>query len=225
MLAPRRVSICTMRTSSERAMRPFSGNPSDHSMTSRIAAHSQAPTSDRVEAAFVAGRNPATPPQGSADTTQKGSLRERHSVRIVRPHHPLRGMVVPLVRLWEGKGTRFFVVELPDGGHCRLPASWVDDGVSEPETLPTTSRVLSMEAARELSRVLAGLLGEPGHLSSSAVGAEVDSERTVRSLRDVGAGAGRNLETASGGVTPGDRRALRAPRAGVRGGEGERGAR
>lgn len=132
---------------------------------------------------------------------------------------------MPLVRLWEGKGTRFFVVELPDGGHCRLPASWVDDGISELEPLPVTSRVLSIESARELSRLLAGLPGESDHLSSSAVRAEVDSERTARSLRDVGGGAGRNLEAASGGVTPAGRRALRAVGAGVRRGEGEGGAR
>lgn len=80
-------------------------------------------------------------------------------MRIVWPHHPLYLQRVPLVELWEGSGRRRFVIELPDGSHTRIPASWADDGDGEPPELDQSGvAVLSLGAVRDLVAVLGQLV-------------------------------------------------------------------
>jgi hypothetical protein len=44
----------------------------------------------------------------------------QNTVRIIRPHHPLFGKTVSLVKIWEHKKKRYYVIELPDKSHTRI---------------------------------------------------------------------------------------------------------
>lgn len=79
--------------------------------------------------------------------------------------------MLPLVKFWELKGSRYYVIELPDRSHARIPASWADDGqallVGEAGSKP----LLTVEALRELAQTIHLLLdrssfGEDHDLSS-----------------------------------------------------------
>jgi hypothetical protein len=75
-------------------------------------------------------------------------------VRIIWPHHPLYLTKIPLVELWDGRGERL-VVELPDGSHTRIPASWADDGSGPvPAYCGSSGTLLSVEAVEELVALL-----------------------------------------------------------------------
>jgi hypothetical protein len=65
-----------------------------------------------------------TPPQSSQTTHSNDVSR----VRIIRPHHPLFGQWVSVVRLWEHKKKRYYIIELPDKSHTRIPLYWADNG-------------------------------------------------------------------------------------------------
>jgi hypothetical protein len=86
-------------------------------------------------------------------------------VRITWPHHPLYLQSVPLVELWEGSGHRRFVIELPDGSHTRIPASWADNGDGPPPDVDQSGApVLSLAAVRDLVVVLGQLVERrPAH--------------------------------------------------------------
>ena len=80
-------------------------------------------------------------------------------VRIVWIHHPLYAKRVRLVDFWRGCDGRWAVIELPDGSHARVAASWVDDGE---DPLPGraedgTQTQLTVLAVRELVEVLVQL--------------------------------------------------------------------
>jgi hypothetical protein len=62
--------------------------------------------------------------------------------------------IVPLVDFWDGWGERNFVVELPDGGHARIPCSWADESLRVPEPIAEAETKLSVASARELIPVL-----------------------------------------------------------------------
>jgi hypothetical protein len=81
-------------------------------------------------------------------------------VRITRAHHPLYGQRVQVARVWQDAACgKCFVVELADGSHMRLAASWASDGtdplppVVMSETKLSTASVLELlEAGRRLRR-------------------------------------------------------------------------
>jgi hypothetical protein len=61
----------------------------------------------------------------SSQTTHSNDVSR---VRIIRPHHPLFGQWVSVVRLWEHKKKRYYIIELPDKSHTRIPLYWADNG-------------------------------------------------------------------------------------------------
>jgi hypothetical protein len=95
--------------------------------------------------------------QASSKTTYKGeSNGAGEVVRVVWIHHPLYAKWVRLVDLWGGCDGPWAFIELPDGSHTRISASWVDDGESPlpPPSETRTETVLSVSAVRELVDVL-----------------------------------------------------------------------
>jgi hypothetical protein len=65
-------------------------------------------------------------PQRPSNTAHSNTQFEL--VRIIRPHHPLYGKTFPLVRTWKHKKSRFYIIQLPDKSHIRIPIDWADDG-------------------------------------------------------------------------------------------------
>jgi hypothetical protein len=62
---------------------------------------------------------------------------------------------VPLVKIWESKGSRHYVVELPDRSHVRIPLSWADDGQAPLEEHHDSEALLSVETTRDLAAAIA----------------------------------------------------------------------
>ena len=79
--------------------------------------------------------------------------------RIIWIHHPLYAKKVRLVDLWRGCDGPWAVIELPDGSHARVAASWIDDGERQlaPRAESDAQLHLSVSAVRELVEVLAQL--------------------------------------------------------------------
>jgi hypothetical protein len=71
-------------------------------------------------------------------------------VRIIRPHHPLFGKTLPLVKLWEHKKRRYYVIELLDQSHARIPLHWADEGRGPLPEISSNLPVLTSEAIKEL---------------------------------------------------------------------------
>jgi hypothetical protein len=72
------------------------------------------------------------------------------TVRIIRPHHPLFGKTLPLIKIWEHKKKRYYVIELPDKSHTRIPLHWADQGKTPlPEHL-SGQPVFTVHSIREL---------------------------------------------------------------------------
>jgi hypothetical protein len=65
--------------------------------------------------------------------------------------------VLPVVELWDGWGDRHFVVELPDGGHARIPCAWADESLRMPEAVAATEAKLSLASAKELIALIRNL--------------------------------------------------------------------
>jgi hypothetical protein len=65
--------------------------------------------------------------------------------------------IVPVVTIWDGWGDRHLVVELPDGGHARIPCAWADESLSVPQIVAPSERKLSVASARELVALLGSL--------------------------------------------------------------------
>jgi hypothetical protein len=78
-------------------------------------------------------------------------------VRIIRPHHPLYGQSVTLVKIWQHKKRRYYVIELPDNSHTRIPLSWADDGNTPLPQVPPNLPFLTIDSIRQLSCLLANL--------------------------------------------------------------------
>lgn len=76
------------------------------------------------------------------------------SVRIIRPHHPLFGKTVPLVKLWEHKKRRYYVIELPDQSHTRIPLHWADEGKGPLPKISSNPPYLNIQAIKELISLL-----------------------------------------------------------------------
>ena len=74
-----------------------------------------------------------------------------HTVRIIRPHHPLFGQLVNIVKIWEHKKKRYYVVELPDKSHTRIPLHWADDGKSSIAEPPICDQPFTVQSIREIT--------------------------------------------------------------------------
>lgn len=71
---------------------------------------------------------------------------------MVRPHHPLLGRKLEVLR----DGDRLLVVRLPDGCGARIPRAWTDaDGAPPPRPEPET--ILTAEALREILSLVESL--------------------------------------------------------------------
>jgi len=71
-------------------------------------------------------------------------------VRIIRPHHPLYGKTVSLVKIWQHKKKRYYVIELPDKSHTRIPLYWADDGNTPLHQIPHNLPFLTIDSIRQL---------------------------------------------------------------------------
>jgi hypothetical protein len=76
------------------------------------------------------------------------------SVRIIRPHHPLFGQTVPLVKLWEHKKRRYYVIQLPDQSHTRIPLHWADDGKGPLPEISSKLPALTIPAIKALISIM-----------------------------------------------------------------------
>jgi hypothetical protein len=89
-----------------------------------------------------------TLPQTYNTTHSKSNLKT--TVRIIRPHHPLYGKTVPVVKIWEHKKKRYYVIELPDKSNTRIPLDWADEGkIPLPEN-PSSQPVFTVQSIREI---------------------------------------------------------------------------
>ena len=79
------------------------------------------------------------------------------TVRIIRPHHPLFGKTVKLVKIWEHKKKRYYVIELPDKSHTRIPLDWADEGKTPLPKISSNQPVLTINSFRELISLIAAL--------------------------------------------------------------------
>ena len=71
-------------------------------------------------------------------------------MRITRAHHPLFGKVVPLVKIWNHSNKRYYVIELPDKSHTRIPLDWADEGEGPLPQIVSSLPCLTVEAIRDL---------------------------------------------------------------------------
>ena len=76
------------------------------------------------------------------------------SVRIIRPNHPLFGQSFPIVQIWKNKKKRFYLIELPDKSHTRIPLDWADEGKCPISKISSNQPVLSASSLRELIDLL-----------------------------------------------------------------------
>jgi hypothetical protein len=89
------------------------------------------------------------------DTAHSNS--DYRTIRIIRPHHPLFGKSVPLVKIWEHKNKRYYVIELPDKSHTRIPLHWADQGKIPLPQSPSGGPAFTVEAVRELFSLMSTL--------------------------------------------------------------------
>jgi hypothetical protein len=78
-------------------------------------------------------------------------------MRIIRPHHPLFGLSVPIIKMSELKRKRFYIIQLPDESNTLMPIHWVDEGNTPLPEVPAGLPVLSLESVRQLIFILNGL--------------------------------------------------------------------
>ena len=71
-------------------------------------------------------------------------------MRVIRAHHPLFGEVVPLVKIWNHSKKRYYVIELPDKSHTRIPVDWADEGEAPLPEIASNLPCLTVEAIRDL---------------------------------------------------------------------------
>jgi len=94
------------------------------------------------------------PPPSSQTAHSKSNFR---TVRIIRPHHPLFGLRVPVIKLWEHKEKRYYIIQLPDKSNTRIPLHWVDEGNTPLPEVPTGLPILSLDSVRQLIFILNSL--------------------------------------------------------------------
>ncbi len=79
------------------------------------------------------------------------------TVRIIRPHHPLFGKTVNLVKIWEHKKKRYYVIELPDKSHTRIPLHWADEGKTPLPEIPSNQPFFTVDSIRNLISLITTL--------------------------------------------------------------------
>ncbi len=88
------------------------------------------------------------------------------TVRIIRPHHPLFGKTVKLVKIWEHKKKRYYVIELPDKSHTRIPLDWADEGITKLPQIPPNQPVFTIHSIRELISLITTLENKGSKIST-----------------------------------------------------------
>jgi len=58
--------------------------------------------------------------------------------------------MVPLVKLWEHKKKRYYVIQLPDKSHTRIPLDWADEGKMSLPEVSSDLPVLNASSIKEL---------------------------------------------------------------------------
>lgn len=59
-----------------------------------------------------------------------------------------------LVKIWEHKKKRYYVIELPDKSHTRIPLDWTDQGNTPlPENL-SSEQVFTVQSVREIAFII-----------------------------------------------------------------------
>ena len=71
-------------------------------------------------------------------------------MRIIRPNHPLFGKSFPIVQIWKNQKKHFYLIELPDKSHTRIPRDWADEGKCPISKIPSDQPVFSASSIREL---------------------------------------------------------------------------
>jgi hypothetical protein len=91
------------------------------------------------------------------------------SVRIIRPHHPLFGQWVSVVRFWEHKKKRYYVVELPDKSHTRIPLHFADNGKFPLPDVPPDQPFFTVKCIRRLISLIPALQNSRGNHQTAAL--------------------------------------------------------
>jgi hypothetical protein len=94
------------------------------------------------------------PPQTFNTAHSKSYFR---TVRIIRPYHPLFGKTVNLVKIWEHKKKRYYVIELPDKSHTRIPLHWADEGKTPLPEIPSNQPFFTVHSIRDLISLITTL--------------------------------------------------------------------
>jgi hypothetical protein len=94
-------------------------------------------------------------------------------VQVVRPGHPLHGLVLPVWGRLRLRGVAMVVLVLPDGSKERIPAAWAGEGGSSEDTsAPAAAVVAAAGDLLRLLRVISGIratAGEPRGAGCTAV--------------------------------------------------------
>ena len=93
--------------------------------------------------------NVRNPLQTFNTTHSKSDL--QNTVRIIRPHHPFFGKTVNLVKIWQHRKKRYYVIELPDKSHTRIPLDWADQGKTPLPKSPSSKQVFTVQSVREIT--------------------------------------------------------------------------
>lgn len=94
------------------------------------------------------------PPPPSQTAHSKTNFR---TLRIIRPHHPLFGLRVPVIKMSEHKEKRYYIIQLPDKSNTLIPIHWADEGNTPLPEVPTGLPVLSLDSVRQLIFILNSL--------------------------------------------------------------------
>ena len=58
--------------------------------------------------------------------------------------------MVPLVKLWEHKKKHYYVIQLPDKSHTRIPLDWADEGKTPLPEVSSHQPVFTTTSIKEL---------------------------------------------------------------------------
>ena len=64
---------------------------------------------------------------------------------------------MPLVKIWQHKKKRYYVIELPDKSHTRIPIHWADDGITTLFEIPLNLPFLTIDSIRQLNSLITTL--------------------------------------------------------------------
>ena len=64
---------------------------------------------------------------------------------------------MPLVKIWQHNKKRYYVIELPDKSHTRIPIHWADDGNTTLPEVPLNLSFLTIDSVRQLNSLITTL--------------------------------------------------------------------